>query len=187
MGLGLLISGLIFGGAAISAGIDNANMMKEPYRHLDDGTPVYLDRKCQEWVNGEKIVATYDYQNKKLVYAGNKSGRVYLDPEENQKRRMDAMSEEYKDNAIKLGLLAYRKYDHRVKRFITCEISTGKYIARLQGNKYGGECRKFYLPSNYESYTLYKSAEGDEGVIITEDEFCRLNIVGGSHSAYGHR
>ena len=187
MGLGLLISGLIFGGAAISAGVDNANMMKEPYRYLDDGTPVYLDRKCQEWVNGEKIVATYDYQNKKLVYAGNKSGKVYLDPEENQKRRMDAISEENKKRAIKMGLLAYEKYDHKVKRMITCEISTGKYIAALQGNKYGGECRKFYLPSDYKSYTLYQPAENDKGVVITEDEFYGLNIVGGSHSAYGHR
>lgn len=69
IGLGLLISGLIFGGAAISAGIDNAKMMSEPYRR----------------------------------------------------------------EAIEGGYLAYKKYDHRVKRFMTCEISTGKYIASLQG------------------------------------------------------
>ncbi len=39
------------------------------------------------------MIATYDYQNKKLVYAGQRSGKVYIDPEANQRRRMDEMSE----------------------------------------------------------------------------------------------
>lgn len=182
--LGLLISGLIFAGAGIAAAIENADMMSKPYRHLDDGTPVYLDRKCNEWVNGEKMIATYDYTNKKLVYAGQRSGKVYIDPEANQRRRMDEMSEKYKREAIEAGRLAYAKYDHRVGRRVTCEISTGKYIAALQGNKYGMGYRKFYLPDNYESYTLYKRADGDEGIEITREEFNKLNIVGGSHMTW---
>ena len=72
---GLLISGLIFAGAGIAAAIENADAMSSPFRHLEDGTPVYLDRKCNEWVNGEKMIATYDYTNKKLVYAGQRSGK----------------------------------------------------------------------------------------------------------------
>lgn len=187
MGLGLLLGGLIFGGAAISASIENAQMKSKPYTHLDDGTPVYLDRKCHEWVNGERMIATYDYQNQKLVYAGQRSGKVYIDPEANQRRRMDEMSEEYKRKAIEAGRLAYKKYDHRVKRFLTCEISTGKYIAALQGDKYLGVCRKYYLKGDFDFYNCHCKADDDEGIAITKDEFNKLNIVGGSHMTWADR
>ena len=185
--LGLLIGGLIFGGAAIGAAIENADMKSSPYTHLDDGTPVYLDRKCQEWVNGEKMIATYDYQNKKLVYAGQRSGKVYIDPEANQRRRMDEMSEKYKREAIEAGRLAYKKYDHRVKRFLTCEISTGKYIAALRGNKYGQGYRKFYVKPDFDFYNCHCKADDDEGIEITREEFNKLNIVGGSHMTWSDR
>lgn len=186
MGLGLLFGALLFGGSAIKAGIENADMMSKPYRYLEDGTPVYLDRKCKEWVNGERMIATYDYQNQKLVYAGQRSGKVYIDPEANQRRRMDEMSEKYKREAIESGKLAYKKYDHRVKRFMTCEISTGKYIAALQGNKYGCGYRKFYVKPGFDFYNCHCKADDDEGIEITRDEFNKLNIVGGSHMTYSY-
>ena len=186
MGLGLLISGLIFGGAAISADIDNVKMMSEPYRYLEDGTPVYLDRKCKEHINGEKVIskAVHDsHGNIKLVSVGQRSGRVYFDPEEAQRRRMDEMSEKYRREAIEGGYLVYKKYDHRVKRFMTCEISTGKYIASLQGNKYGCGYRKFYVKPDFDFYNCHCKADGDEGIEITREEFIKLNIFGGSHMA----
>ena len=183
---GLLISSLIFGGAYLSASIDNAKMMKSPYKYLKDGTPVYLDRKCQQWANGEKIIATYDYKNQKLVYAGNKSGRVYLDPEAERIKRMEAKSEENKREAIRIGKLAYLKYDHRTDMFVTCEISTGKYIAALKRTRYKNECRKFYLQDGFEFFQCKKITEGDEGVVITLDEFFGLNVIGGSHTTYGY-
>lgn len=182
--LGLLLGGLIFGGAAIKAGLENADMKSSPYRHLDDGTPVYLDRKCQEWVNGEKMIATYDYQNQKLVYAGQRSGKVYIDPETDKMRRLDERSEQYKREAIEAGRLAYAKYDHRVKRRLTCEISTGKYIAALQGNKYGQGYRKYYVKPGFDFYNCHCIADGDEGIEITREEFNKLNIVGGSHMTW---
>ena len=185
--IGLLLGGLIFAGAGIAATIENADMKSSPYTHLDDGTPVYLDRKCNEWVNGEKMIATYDYQNKKLVYAGQRSGKVYIDPEANQRRRMDEMSEKYKREAIEAGRLAYKKYDHRVKRFLTCEISTGKYIAALRGNKYGQGYRKFYVKPDFDFYNCHCKADDDEGIEITREEFNKLNIVGGSHMTWGDR
>lgn len=184
--IGLLLGGLIFGGAAIGAAIENADMKSKPFRYLDDGTPVYLDRKCQEWANGEKIIATYDYQNQKLVYAGHRSGKVYIDPEANKKRILDERSEQYKREAIEAGRLAYAKYDHRVKRRLTCEISTGKYIAALQGNKYGGGYRKFYVKPDFDFYNCHCKADDDEGIEITREEFNKLNIVGGSHMTYSH-
>ena len=184
--IGLLLGGLIFGCAGIKAAIENADMKSTPYTHLDDGTPVYLDRKCNEWVNGEKMIATYDYQNQKLVYAGQRSGKVYIDPEANQRRRMDEMSEKYKREAIGAGRLAYAKYDHRVKRRLTCEISTGKYIAALKGNKYGGGYRKFYVKPDFDFYNCHCKADDDEGIEITREEFNKLDIVGGSHMTYSY-
>lgn len=188
MGLGLLIGGLIFGCAAIKAGLENMDMKSSPYTHLEDGTPIYLDRKCNEWVNGEKMIATYDYQNQKLVYAGQRSGKVYIDPEANKKRRLDEMSEKYKREAIEAGRLAYAKYDHRAGRRLTCEISTGKYIAALQGDKYLGVCRKYYLNRpDFDSFNCHCKDEGDEGIEITREEFNKLNIIGGSHMTWGDR
>ncbi len=183
--IGLLLGGLIFGGAAIGAAIENADMKSKPYTHLEDGTPVYLDRKCNEWVNGEKMIATYDYANQKLVYAGQISGKVYIDPEANQIRRLDGMSENYRKEALERGYLAYKKYDHRVKRFMTYEIATGKYIAALKGNKYGTGYRKFYLNRpDFDSFNCHCTDKGDEGIEITREEFNKLDIVGGSHMTY---
>ena len=88
---GLLLTGLIFGGASIVAAIENADMKSKPTRHLEDGTPVYIDRKCQEWINGEKVIAKYDYNKHDLVYAGEKSGKVYFDPSDAQAKRMHEM------------------------------------------------------------------------------------------------
>lgn len=184
---GLLLGGLIFAGAGIAAAIENADMKSSPYTHLDDGTPVYLDRKCNEWVNGEKMIATYDYQNHKLVYAGQRSGKVYIDPEANKKRMLDERSEQYKREAIEAGRLAYAKYDHRVGRRLTCEISTGKYIAALRGNKYGQGYRKWYVKPDFDFYNCHCRADGDEGIEITKDEFNKLNIVGGSHMTWADR
>lgn len=183
---GLLLGGLIFAGAGIVAAIENADMKSSPYTHLDDGTPVYLDRKCNEWVNGEKMIATYDYQNKKLVYAGQRSGKVYIDPEANKKRMLDERSEQYKREAIEAGRLAYAKYDHRVGRRLTCEISTGKYIAALRGNKYGQGYRKFYVKPDFDFYNCHCKADDDEGIEITREEFNKLNIVGGSHMTWAY-
>lgn len=181
---GFIFTGVIFGVAAIGAGIENAKIKKEPYRHLDDGTPVYMDRKCQDWVNGEKIVATYDYENKKLVYAGQKTGKVYMDPQANRLNRMHKISEEHKAKAIADGELAYTKYEPKADKFLTCEISTGKYISRLEGNgtSRNKSYKKFYLPHD-SFYNPGKVADGDEGTAITKEEFWKLNI-NGSHRTY---
>ncbi|MBQ4523420.1 MAG: hypothetical protein IJA10_10805 [Lachnospiraceae bacterium] len=180
--LGLLIGGLILGGSAIKAGIENANMMSKPYTHLDDGTPIYIDRNCNEYVNGERMIATYDYKNQKLVYAGKRSGKVYIDPEANQRKRMDEMSEKNKREAIAKGMLAYLRYDHKREKSLTCEISTGKYIAQLKG-KEDGTYWKYYLP-DYEMILFSSPAEGDNGIEITQEEYDKLNIlVVGTHYA----
>lgn len=97
---------------------------------------------------------------------------------------LDERSEQYKREAIEAGRLAYAKYDHRVGRRLTCEISTGKYIAALQGNKYGQGYRKFYVKPGFDFYNCHCRADDDEGIEITREEFNKLNIVGGSHMTW---
>lgn len=195
MSLGLLLFGGTLLCSAVKCGLENIDMMSKPHHHLDDGTPVYLDRKCQEWANGEKIMPVYDYKNQKLVYAGQRSGKVYVDPEEIKRKRMLAWDEEDKQLQISWGKAAYLKYEPRHNRRLTCEISTGKYIAKLVGKPRCGwkrdgldyeGYRKFYLDLNANS--AMNSMPGDQGIPITMEEFDKLNIVCGSHFAFdGYR
>lgn len=177
-GLGLLL-GLgtrLFGN--IAYGVADAKAMSKPSYYLDDGTPVYTNRKNQDFANGEQIIATYDYVNDKLVYAGKKTGKVYIDPEEIRKKKRDERNRERKESAIKRGYLAYQKYDPKFKRHVTCEISTGKIIAGLTKSN-NGKCRKIYAAPN--DYFCNITATGDNGVEITLEEYEKLDIVGGSH------
>lgn len=180
LGLGTLLLGGVLLGSAIKCGIENDKMMSKPQRYLDDGTPVYLDRLCNEHVNGEKIVPRYNYQQEKLVYVGEKSGRVYSDPEQNTKNRLDSWNEERKQEAIKLGKLAYMKYDHVRKHQFTCEISTDKFICYLEGRK-DGTYWKYYLPIDTPYDKAHMKGEGNIGIQITQEEFDKLNIFGGTH------
>lgn len=192
MSLGLLLFGGTLLCSAIKCGLENMDMMSKPHHHLDDGTPVYLDRKCQEWANGEKIMPVYDYKNQKLVYAGQRSGKVYVDPEEIRHKRILEWDEEDKQYQMSQGKTAYLKHEPKhPHRRLTCEMATGKYIAQLVGKtRYGWKqdglnyegYRKFYLDLNGNSVTSVKP--GDQGVPITMEEFDKLNVGGGSHFAF---
>lgn len=195
MSLGLLLFGGALLGSAIKCGIQNADMMSSPYKHLDDGTPVYLDRKCQQWANGEKIVPTYDYKNNKLVYAGQRSGKVYVDPEAIKRQKQEYWDEKDKESKIKFGYKSYMKYFPELNKKLTCEIGTDKIIAKLWREKVGDEYvyRKYYTDlntiksrmwdGNYLPIDAYKEPKaGDEGIVISREEFKALNIWDGSHS-----
>lgn len=176
---GLLIGGLIFGIAGISAAVDDAKIRSKPYRHMNDGTPVYMDRKCNTIINGEKVIATYDYQNKKLVYAGQRSGHVYFDPKEAQAQRMH---EQYSipnlERAKKEGKLSYKKWYPEYEKMLNTEISTGKIIVELEWDYETNECRKYYYKGGYvhcmDNGCFVMKAKGDPGVPISYEEYCKL-------------
>ncbi len=172
-GLELLLGALLFGGSAISAGIENAKMMSKPYRYLDDGTPVYLDRLCNEHINGEKVVSKYNYQLKREQQVGERSGKVYFDAEELNLQRERKQDEEELKRSKRFGYLAYYKYHPEYEKRLATEISTGKIIAVLM--KDAGEYRKFYYNDRCPSFS--QSAPGDFGVIISKDEFYHLSII----------
>lgn len=180
MGWGFLLTlgGLLAGN--VKKYIDDKDMMSEPYRYLDDGTPVYLDSSCKEHINGEKVIKKYDYQNKKLIEVGEITGNVYFDPKEAKKKRMNAQSEKYKQEAIKDGKKAYLKYNFERNKFITCEIETDKFIVQLQG-KSDGTYWKYYL--NPEATHYHSASDEDIGIEITQEDYDKLNIYNGTHRA----
>jgi hypothetical protein len=197
----LALIGLIgLGGSAVKCGIQNAQMMSKPYRHLDDGTPVYLDRLCNEYINGEKVTVHYDYSqpgvtNTQLV--GTKSGKVYVDRRQNFLNRVAKENEEKRQQALREGKLAYVKLypTHSIPgntnnsitdSRLTCECSTGKIISRLEC-KEDGTCWKYYLTDlahyNWDPDHKYMS----QGYQITKDELKKLDVFNGSHSLYGEQ
>jgi hypothetical protein len=197
--LGLI--GLIgLGGSAIKAGIQNAEMMSKPYRYLDDGTPVYLDRLCNEYINGEKTRTHYSMDKNGQVNSqtiGVNSGKVYYDRRETYENKVARENEEKRQKALSEGKLAYVKLfpTHSIPgntsnsitdSYLTCECSTGKIISRLEC-KEDGTCWKYYLTDlvhyNWDPDHKYMS----QGYQITKDELKKLNVFNGSHSLYGEK
>ena len=182
-GLLSLIFGAVLGGSAISAARENARLMSKPYKHLEDGTPVYMDRHCNEYINGEKVVIKYNYDLNRTQKVGERTGKVYFDEEVAKRKHLESLDNIRKENEQSRGKLAYMKYDPVRKKQITCEMSTGKYICELVGEK-DGTYRKYYLdPRQDSAYVCMRYDENDPGVKITREEFDRLNIFAGSHSA----
>lgn len=188
--LGLLLYGTLRAAVGIGKAVDNYQMKNFTYKVDEQGRTHWLDRNCNHYINGEKVIATYDYANQKLVYAGVNTGKVYFDPELAQRQRMDEWSEKRKQNAIKIGMLAYEKYNHEWKKSITTEISTGRPIAKIIGNS-DGTFWKYYAREDLPEYKgqCYLGSEHaiDEPVQITREEALALDIVGGTHFAYGLR
>ena len=182
-GLGLFLYGALRSICGIGQSVENSQMKKESFGYTDKGEPTYLDRDCNRYINGEKVVATYDYTNKKLVYAGQKTGKVYYDYQQDLLNRRNTEDEEEKADELSRGKLAYLKYDSISKRRLTCEISTGKFIAELEGRP-DGTYWKYYIEEDGHHWIVNRRAKGDPGIQITREKFDALNITLGTHHAY---
>ena len=187
-GLGLFIWAALSAAVGIGKAVENKQMKDFSYKIDDQGRETWLDRDCNRYINGEKVVSKWVKRpdgSIKLQQVGQRSGKVYFDPDDATRKRMDERSEGYKREAIKEGKLAYMRYDHVRKRQITCEISTGKFIAYLEG-KEDGTYYKYYLQPSQDFCHCHCKPEGVAGVPITREEFDKLNIYGGTHSAYDY-
>lgn len=181
MGLRTLLFALMTGGSAVKCGIENAQMMSKPYKYLDDGTPVYLDRLGNQHINGEKVISVYNYEKKCIQEVGQRTGKVYFDPEVAQRKRQEDWNERLRRDAIRKGRLTYEKYDVDRKKKFTCEISTGKYIAHVEGRSdgtywkyYASPCRVF---KHYEgSNRLSKQDSDNKPVEISKKEFEKFEM-----------
>lgn len=183
-GLGILLYGALRAACGIGKAVENKQMKDYSYKIDEKGRPTWIDREGHQYINGERVVATYDYKNQKLVYAGKNTGTVYIDPEQNTRDRMDRWSEERKKSAIERGMLAYGKYDHVWKKQITTEISTGRPIAELIKRSDGTYWKQYgSIDSPKYKGEVYVGCNHRVGepIQITIDEFSKLDICGGSH------
>ena len=163
-GLGILLYGALRAICGVGQAVDNSQMKKESFGYTDKGEPTYLDRDCNRYINGEKVVATYDYQQDLL-------------------NRRNTEDEEEKADKLSRGKLAYLKYDSISKRRLTCEISTGKFIVELEGRS-DGAYWKYYIEEDGCHYIYFNKTKGSPCVQITREEFDALNIKPGTHHAY---
>lgn len=181
-GLGLFLYGAVKAAFGIGKAIDNQQMKNYTYKIDNQGRPTWMDRNCNEYINGEKVIAkavTRSDGSVKLQQVGQRSGSVYFDPDVARNNKIDSINNKQIQQAKEWGKLAYPKYDPKAKREITCEISTGKYISCLKGLE-DGTYWKYYLPANY---TYYSDRDENAGIQITQDEYDKLNIFNGSHYA----
>ena len=87
-GLGLFLYGALRAICGIGQAVENKQMKDYSYKIDEKGRPTWIDREGHQYINGERVVATYDYKNQKLVYAGQRTGTVYIDPEQNTRDRL---------------------------------------------------------------------------------------------------
>lgn len=169
--------------------IENEQSKNETMRIDENGNRVCYDRVGHELYNGEKTYqhTRYDrYGNRHTYTVGVNSKKIYADSFDRRVAKMRKFEEENKKVALRYGKLAYNKFDPRFNRLVTTEMSTGKVIACLFKsilNDGTTEYRKFYCNNpNPNSLDYDKTAIGDEGIIITEEEYEKLKTVGGTYS-----
>lgn len=182
-GLGILLYGALRSICGIGQAVENKQIKDYSYKIDDKGRPTWIDRQGNQYINGERVVATYDYNNHKLVYAGQRTGKVYYDYQQDLLNRRNTEDEEEKADELSRGKLAYLKYDSISKRRLTCEISTGKFIVELEGRS-DGTYWKYYIEEDGCHYIYFNKTKGSPCVQITREEFDALNIKPGTHHAY---
>ena len=182
-GLGILLYGALRSICGIGQAVANKQMKDYSYKIDEEGRPTWIDREGHQYINGERVVATYDYNNHKLVYAGQRTGKVYYDYQQDLLNRRNTEDEEEKTDELSRGKLAYLKYDSISKRRLTCEISTGKFIAELEGRP-DGTYWKYYIEEDGHHWIYLNKTENSPCVQITKEEFDALNIKPGTHHAY---
>ena len=182
-GLGILLYGALRSICGIGQAVENKQIKDYSYKIDEKGRPTWIDRQGNRYINGEKVVATYDYKNQKLVYAGQRTGKVYYDYQQDLLNRRNTEDEEEKADELSRGKLAYLKYDSISKRRLTCEISTGKFIVELEGRP-DGTYWKYYIEEDGHHWIYFHKTENSPCVQITKEEFDALNIKPGTHHAY---
>lgn len=175
-GLFTLIFGAVLGGSAIKCGIENEHLKQHTYT-LPNGIKYYYDRTGTTRLMDGTIIC---YQGDKWV--DTKYNVICDNYAEREKK-------ERTENK-KSGNLTYFGFSKLCKQSAVFEVSTGKIIAKIQ-RSYDGTCRKWYFHDNHaEMYSYVKPEmrrfygtghpdptdikEGDEGIIISTEEFEQL-------------
>lgn len=173
------------GVASVGRAVDDAKTKRNTTALDSNGNVTCIGRTGKYYVNGEETYRWTQedkYGNRHDLTIGVNSGKVYRDNFDDEVKLMSANDEKNKQWSLSHGYLAYNKYDPRFRRNVTTEISTGKVIATLcegyDNNRANGRYYKFYYKEKSPHYRddFNKSAPGDYGIEISEDEYNKLNI-----------
>lgn len=165
------------------------SQIKHESRTIDEkGNVHYYDRQLRDYINGERVerIETKDANGVTLFSTvGANSHKIYNTSYGRGTQQLFEMSEQNKQRSIEYGDLAYSQYNPYFERFVTTEIATGRTIICLFENisKDGkDEYRKWYYNSACQGkYDYNTTLKGDYGIIITKEEYKKLNIISGSH------
>ena len=185
-GIGLITSGLMYIGSALSCWKDNVETKNMAASATDKGFIRTIDRHGRAMYNGEYVYTKTiedGYGNSHEYVIGQNTGTVYDDYKNWFYKDIEESDRKYLEIEKRNGFLAYLKYNYHYGKRITTEISTGKPIAYLIKNERKGCYRKVYLPDIKpgEHHYLFEGEENDYGIPITKREFNLLNIPGGTH------
>lgn len=187
---GLLAFLGIYGASAAKAAYDNYDMKKVSRRVDENGNVHYMDRLCNDYINGERVkrVETTDRNGVKLYSTvGVNSSRVYNTSYGRGTQQLLAMSERDKQDAIECGKLAYVQYNPYFGRSVTTEIATGRTITCLFEGKDPETKEPFYKkwyfrPECQDKYDWRNTVKGDYGIDITKEEYYKLKTVPSSYT-----
>lgn len=184
MFVGILAFLGIYGVSAAKAAYDNYDMKKATRRIDENGNVHYMDRLCNDYINGERVqrVETKD-KNGVALYStvGVSSGRVYNTSYGRGTQQLLEFSEHDKQENLKYGKNSYTQYNPYFGTFVTTEISSGRTITCLFDGKNQKTGKKFYRvwyfrPECQGKFDYNKTVEGDMGIEITKEEFDKLNF-----------
>ena len=187
---GLLAFLGIYAGSAAKAAYDNYDMKKTTRTVDKDGNVHYMDRLCNDYINGERVkrVETTDRNGVKLYSTvGVNSSKVYDTSYGRGTQQLFEMSERDKQNAIERGKLAYVQYNPYFGRSVTTEIATGRTITCLFEGKDPETKEPFYKkwyfrPECQDKYDWRNTVKGDYGIDITKEEYYKLKTVPSSYT-----
>jgi hypothetical protein len=187
---GLLAFLGIYAGSAAKAAYDNYDMKKTTRTVDEDGNVHYMDRLCNDYINGERVkrVETTDKNGVKLYSTvGVNSSKVYDTSYGRGTQQLFEMSEREKQDAIERGKLAYMQYNPYFGRSVTTEIATGRTITCLFEGKDPETKEPFYKkwyfrPECQDKYDWRNTVKGDYGIDITKEEYYKLKTVLSSYT-----
>lgn len=187
---GLLAFLGIYAGSAAKAAYDNYDMKKTTRTVDKDGNVHYMDRLCNDYINGERVkrVETTDRNGVKLYSTvGVNSSKVYDTSYGRGTQQLFEMSERDKQDNIKRGKLAYMQYNPYFGRSVTTEIATGRTVTCLFEGKDPETKEPFYKkwyfrPECQDKYDWRNTVKGDYGIDITKEEYYKLKTVPSSYT-----
>ena len=182
--LGALLFFGMLGVSGAKAAYDNYDMKKHTRKVDENGNVHYMDRLCNDYINGEKVqrIETKD-PNGVTLYStvGTSTHKVYDTAYGRGTQQLFDYSERDKQENLKYGKNVFNQYNPYFERFVTTEISTGRTITCLFSgtNQKTGEkfYRKWYFrPECQGKYDYRKTVDGDMGIEITKEEYDSLNF-----------